>query len=680
MNKETAPYSYLIVTLLVILWGIHFIPLLSEKSRMWGFNHLIFLPLPVIISFVLIGISVLALTLLPCSRSWDQNLTSWFSRIFFESRQKYLYRSIFAAVCGIIFLLFPMPTHFLGDGYQYLNNIASESGTFVKWSEKGITYILLAVQALLGTKDLHSALMAFRTVSVASGIAAIWLYFLIAQESISGPIGRLLIFATLTFSGSLLLFFGYVENYPLLWIAVPGLIYFCLRYLKGKSGLLGALIFLLFGIFIHLLTAIFLPAVIYVIFSVGRGKILFQKFRMAFIAAGSVFILAIIYLFIRQYSTNLYFENIFLPLFTGKPIDPAYAILSSSHIIDMINLLFLLYPLLPLFVVVGLSEFRTMASKPPGMFLLLAALGGLAFLLVIDPGLTMPRDWDLFSLSGLALILFLLTNSRYDSDRNLMRIPIIPVIAVTILSSVPYVMVNLNGPSSARYVENFVSNDMSKSMGTLITLREYFKEQGDMTLADSVNDVINSKFGNFNLMRDAMTAIQRGDLNRAGQIINRIAPDKFSKNYHRLMAFYHLLEKKPGLAAQEARKAIQVQPYSYDSYLLLSSCFQIQGEYDSALAVLQVAYQLNNRSLPILTALADISLFQRNFESALIYSSKIIEMDSLNANGLYFLTKSYFGEGRTEDARKYAGKYLTYEARDPLFETRKKELHELLGR
>ena len=226
MNRPSSFFPSLAILLLIVLLRI--IPYMIPEARTWGFNHLIFLPDSYSVIFFVVAAIALIIPFLKSSEKWGEALTDWFSNLFFEGRLKYLYRIIFIAIMTVLFIVFAAPTHFLGDGYSLLSNIGSDTGTFIKWSEQGVTWILLGVQSLIGPKNIDNALTAFRIISVFSGIITIWMFFLIAEIAGSNNLKRFLIFFILTFSAVALMFFGYVESYPILWIGFSAFLYFCL--------------------------------------------------------------------------------------------------------------------------------------------------------------------------------------------------------------------------------------------------------------------------------------------------------------------------------------------------------------------------------------------------------------------------------------------------------------------
>ncbi|MCP4705526.1 MAG: hypothetical protein GY865_13075, partial [candidate division Zixibacteria bacterium] len=205
---------------LIILVLIRIIPFLYPASRTWGFNHLIFLPSGYSIGFFAIAAIALILPFINKSEIWGESFINWFSHTFFDCPRRLLYRFLFILPIASLFMIFAMPTHFLGDGYEVIRNVASDSGTFFKWSGSGIIILLRGLRKLIGGDNNQSAVAALQIVSYLSGIFSIWFYFKIAEHLSSDKTKRLLILLVSLFSGSLLLFFGYAENYPPLWVAM----------------------------------------------------------------------------------------------------------------------------------------------------------------------------------------------------------------------------------------------------------------------------------------------------------------------------------------------------------------------------------------------------------------------------------------------------------------------------
>jgi hypothetical protein len=246
---------------------------------MWGFNHLIFLPGTFTYLYIIMACMALILPFTGLAVPLMEKTFNRFTYIFFESPKRLVFRLLFTFVMTALFVFYAMPTHFLGDGYTVIDILAHTCGTIHKWSEAGTTIVLGTLQSILGEKSEHTARSAFQIVSVLSGLISVWFFFLIAGQISEEKEKRVLAFVVSVCSGALLLFFGYVENYPMLWIALSGFVYFGLKRLNTGHGLLPAFLFLAGGIFLHLQTAIFVPAFVYLLIARGNGLKFYGGFK-----------------------------------------------------------------------------------------------------------------------------------------------------------------------------------------------------------------------------------------------------------------------------------------------------------------------------------------------------------------------------------------------------------------
>ncbi|UCD94887.1 MAG: hypothetical protein JSU69_02210, partial [Candidatus Zixiibacteriota bacterium] len=545
--------SYL---LLASLFLVRAAPIILGNCRCWGINHLIFLP--DIFTAVYLCLAGIALVL-PFSKqasSFAKSVLTCFSKLFFESRRRAYHRFLFILVMAGLFAVFAAPTHFLGDGYTLIGNLASESGTFFKWSEKWITVLLQTIQSILGEKNAHTARLSFQIVSVFSGAISIWFLFSISEIISDNSDKRFLIFSAMFFAGTLLLFFGYVENYPALLACFIAYVFFSLRYIIRNSGFTLASIIFVVGCFIHLQMVIFLPAHLYLLMCKNRGLRFYQHFRKYLLLVGAAAIMAIIVAFVHKYTSDLYFENIFLPLFKGKSIAPDYGIFRFDHLLDILNLLYLLSPVSLLLLFLSHEKLRRVFHKKSTAFLALISLSGLLFLITIDPKLGMARDWDLFSLSavGPTLVLtMLISNKRLVSISRLWGTLLIFFL---ISACTPFLAVNLNNQTSIAYMEHLINLDKGKSLPALKTLHDFYRRHGNSDKADSLRGKFKEYYPNQNRIRMAITALNRGNLKSATEMARSIIPDRFSSDYYSLMSNIQLLRGNHSRALELSGKAI----------------------------------------------------------------------------------------------------------------------------
>ena len=668
-----------IYILLLLLFLIRLVPFIFHESRLWGLNHLIFLPDIYTCLYIPAAVLALAIPLILKSSDPGQKAGDWFGTAFYESSRKYLFRLGVVIPAGVLFALFAAPTHFLGDGYTLLGNLASEQGTFYKWSEKGITIILTGIQTALGGRNEQTAVTAFRIISVFSGVVSIWFFFKIAGVLFEDGYKRMILFLVSLFSASLLLFFGYVENYPLLWAVFIVFTYFCLRYLKTGRGFIYCLLFLIIGLFLHLQFAFLIPAFIYLLLSRGAGNKIYSQYRPFIRGSAGAVLGAIIVFFVYKYQNDIYFENIFLPLFSGKPSAPEYALLSIPHLADILNQFILISPLILVIFMGAAKNIKNIFNNKVSVFLLLVSLGGMLFLFVIDPKLGMPRDWDLFSISAFAPALLFVYLLHDDFVQSFKRITI-SLIIYLVVAVMPFLIVNLNTDHSIKQIEYLADLDRGKSMSTLVTLRDYYGGLGQTAKGDSVNNIIPVRFPNVKKMQDVFIAIRQKEFSRAMSIAQSITPDKFSTNYHSFMVKLYLGMRNYPKALEESDMLIQLQKYNFKYYLNRAYIYMGMEQPDNAITTLSDAYKYNPNSNQVVEMLSAVHYNLSHFDSSEVYADILLAQDSANVAGYYFLCKANKMQGNDEKARMNFSLYMQKGTVDPLFNNRKNELNEIMNR
>jgi hypothetical protein len=667
----------LLYLVIVLLFLIRFAPFLWEDARLWGFNHLLFLPLAAAVVYIALAVIALALPLFSFSARAGDSIARRFSALFFESGRRYVYWVLLGLATAACFVIFRAPTHFLGDGYSWLANLSSPAGTIFKWSEWGTTLLLSNVQALLGPKNTATARAAFQIVSVLSGVISIWFFLLISRLISEDPMKRTLVFLGMFNSGVLLLFFGYVENYPLVWVFFTGFSYFGLRYLKEHRGIFPATAFLAFGLAIHLQTVIALPAFLFLALRSRAGLNFYRQHTKIVWAILSVIALLGIIALIYRYNTDLYFESIFLPLFRSGPSGVSYFMFSLPHFVDVINALLLLSPMILLFLLMSARKLKAVFKQPDTTFLALFGITGLAFLFVIDATLGMARDWDLFSICAFAptLILIILFGENHRPAINRL---FLPMLILWITAPLSFLMTNLHTERSIEYHKHYLNLDKKGSFSSIVTLLDYYRSLNDDVKVDSLNQVIAVRFPDQTAVFKALDAVGRGDLRTAREILSTISPNRFSSDYHNLLGSIYLREGNFQEAVAELEDAVQLQKYNPNLLSNLALAYANNKQLDRSYEMLNRGYRLDRRHAGIIRGLADYHLLCSHFDSALYYAERLVSTDSTRIAGYFMLARIHTKKSDLVAARKYIGLYLKHGRSDPMYGRRSTMLLELL--
>ncbi|MFZ1682496.1 MAG: hypothetical protein WAU88_00050 [Candidatus Zixiibacteriota bacterium] len=661
--------------LLVVLVAVRFVPLAVGTQWLWGIGQLTLLPSSYLIGYAILGAIALILPLVPASIVWGEKTATLFSISMYEAKYTYIARGIVVALFGALFALFPMPTHFLGDGYTYLANIASSSGHFLKWSEAGSMWVLLAVQSMLGSKSEATARLAFQMVAVGSGMVTIWFYFLIARVLSQDATRRLVAFLTLTLSSMLLLFCGYVESYPIMWGPVAGFAYFSLKYSIEGKGIVAALVCLVIATVLHLQAGMFYPAVGFLLLSRGAGLKVYRRFGTIIWIAVAIVVVGGVVLFVRKFSSDLAFENIFL--LSTKPGYESYTLFSGKHVLDMINLLALVAPVGLVLLGLTIGSWKRHALEPTSVYLGLLTIGSMLFLLLIDPGLGMARDWDLFALCALAPVLWLLYLVRDANNATLSRLA--PGIGVALIAlMMPFLAVNLELNRSIDYVKRIIDDNPSKSFGTISILETYYRDHGDQRRLDSLATIRKARYPEFYAMQQAFFVLHSGNLVQAEAIFNRVTPNRFSKDYHAFLAEAALRKGWIDSAVSHAEACIQLQPYYDRSYMTIGSAYLMSRQPDKALEVLRRGLALNQKNVPIIVGVGAAHLALGNYDSTLVYCTKALAQAPDAPDAYYIMTQAYVGMGLEQNALRAGRKFLEVGPGTEGFEMYRKVLFQLL--
>jgi len=311
----------------------------------------------------------------------------------------------FVAASGLIFWILRERTHFLGDGLVWLYGL--RSGDLPEGSEPLAGALWMAVARWLRSAGVSVTADAVAPFSVICGLAAALATWGIAREISSDSrrfLPTLLLLATF---GSAALFFGYVESYPPVAVAVLAFVYAGLRACRTGSAPWLPGIVLALGVACHMAFAYLLPAYFYLVFRNVRGAARRAAYLLAPGVAALALMLALGFGPDRWQETQRIAARVLDPASAAQKtqLDPkdarAYPVLSSAHALDLANLLLLVLPA-PLLLLASRSVAgrgsRSPGRNPADSFLGWCAASGS----VAACGLVLPvaaaQDWDLFSL------------------------------------------------------------------------------------------------------------------------------------------------------------------------------------------------------------------------------------------------------------------------------------------
>jgi hypothetical protein len=489
--KETAPPAPRKIPFgtLVLLFALITVASFLPDRRLWGLNHLAFYPLPVrIITLLLMAVSFLPSVAKGChsliSRSFD----------YIRSRRRLL--NIVIVVIAVVFVAvsvrYRSSTLLLGDGQLVVRNY--------EYVSEGYTNVVTRdIRTILSDEDIAkgASLLYFLSVQVSEhifsstpingirifncflgGIFIVLLLLVAFHAEITTELRIWMIFLVLS-SGTMELFFGYVENYT-------PLILFCFLYLTSAFALIHKrrlylvfinLLLLLMSVFIHIQAALLVPSFVLLVvwYAAGRHGDSVLRYVTPSLAA-----LSLIGFIVAKTFTG-YGEHIL----NVRSSETFYGITAPSHWIDIFNELMILSPMLPFLAIMAITIFlaarksqaagrngaaiKSRAPRPGrkstdgGWFVpkvewhlaYLILVPTLIYLVIFKTEIGVPRDWDLFTISFIGLLpLAILIIHRFLGQARVRSIPrlTIPALVMSTLLGIAWIGINA---SAARSVERF---------------------------------------------------------------------------------------------------------------------------------------------------------------------------------------------------------------------------------
>jgi tetratricopeptide (TPR) repeat protein len=493
-------------------------------------------------------------------------------------------------VAGVLFSLFPAKTHFLGDGYTILSLYGSGEPYYLKWTEAGAILILRFVQVLLGGYTQETVTLALRNLSVFSGVIVVFNLSLISYYISKSSKSFFFALATLLFSGSLLLFFGYLEFYPLLWAFGTSFLFASIRYLSTGKGILVTLALYLATVGIHLQALYWLPGVAYLLYRIlivrKAPEPVVRFYLGAVVAIGLAGLVAVVWLI----GTRIDILTAFLPLWRGRQDSPEYAILTSKHLWDILNLILVILP--GFLGVATLCRARVAdEERPMRAGLVWLSTGSLLFLLTIDPVLGMGRDWDLMSLTLLAPALLLLVLARSTCER--LDLSVLGGYALVCLSAtVIYISSNLRVVASENRYYSLLEHYGSKNRAGWTILGSYYAERKEWDRSRKIATRLENLFPDEGLLLRTADDLANHNYERALQTATLL----YQKNPNRV-DYIQVLSAALAKTGQQDRaielyrQAIRLRPYLADQRKELGLILLEVGRYDEALPELRRAWE-----------------------------------------------------------------------------------------
>ncbi len=628
----------------------------TESNLVWGVNHLRFLSPSTRISLGLVLVSAVAASLLLPRATCERIVGGGSSLIAHCTGWRYV---LLAVGTAAFFYIMRLPNSFLGDGYTLLGNFSTANEYVHKWTEPASSALVRGLQAALGGFSHQTALLSFQYLSVLSGAAVVVTVVALVRRLVVHPANQCVAAVALLFSGGTLLYFGYVEFYPLLWAALILYVYWAVRALRGGRliELLAALFFYLIAVAIHLQalwlvgTALWLAAARLLPGLSGR------RLRMILVVAAALGAIAVSagYFWLLERDDSL--ALIFLPLLTGRSSSPEYAALSPKHLLDIVNLVFLLFPGLAA-IAVGRAVCRARASATKlSVFFAPGTFGGAAFLALVDPVLGMARDWDLLSFTVVPPMLWLLVSfDRHGMHLSGRVVLLLAVVAVS--NGTLYAAVYSSSQAAEDRQLALLRYYGGKDYAGWKIFRDYLAQEGQATEAKAVSEEIMRVLPRHRRLAEGWACLFRNDLQTAAAIAgNLVLEDPDHAEFLQLQGDVAAGRGDTALARRALHRALRIKPDFPPVLRSLAQLSMREGDFTSAVDMLRRARRLAPQSVEILDDLGAMYIALGHTDSATAVADTILAGQGSAAGGHLIKLIAASKAGDTLTARRHYDLY-----------------------
>ncbi len=513
-TTRTVYLAYYITLALLILCAF------AGGYRAWGINTFAYLPLPLTLSVLVL------LTIAPVLIAKLKWLGLDHGKDAGEIQPRsthFVARAMLAMLfAGSVFYLLRAKTHFLGDGYSLLANLGKWI-PYQKSTELGTDIAVQWVARWVDVTSFELAERAYQIISIGSGMVLVAAVVLFGGIFLSRRQDKLL-FALLAVSGGqILLFFGYVENYALLSLSSALFVLVGIGVARGKFHRLTIVLPLALALFFHLLALVLVPATVYLLSRDSQFGKWFKKLSM-FAKWGIVAGIAIVgsaALFLSG-DRALFFQLTVVPLVAGKFTVRGYTLLSPSHILDFVNLIFLLCPgILVCLVAIKRRTLKSLFAQSEYAFLGIVTLSALLASFLLDPKLGMSRDWDLLSLAGFPLSV-LVAFALLERNDSVGRTGILLASLLGLAMLFSRAAVQFLPVSGAEYAEDVMKLDPARSRNALTSLIDYYGSVGNQSKSAEIKNYWQGAYPEVGALRQVTAMFNTGQLPEGKQMLDAV--------------------------------------------------------------------------------------------------------------------------------------------------------------
>ncbi|MFQ6007460.1 MAG: tetratricopeptide repeat protein, partial [Candidatus Zixiibacteriota bacterium] len=628
-------------------------------QNMWGANHLRFLPALFTYFYWTVCVLIVLLVYRRISMSWLQGLFKRIDDLLWGN--KIWGRLTIAVLLMLVFYQFRTKTHFLGDGYTWLSTLGTGEGFHHKWTELGSIFLVRKLQTLMGGYSPETALHAFQALSILSGGVVVYNLISILKRLCKNTETRLIGLVTLLASGVLLLFCGYVEFYHVLWASASIFINLSLKYLSKGRGLVLVIASFMAALLMHMQAFYFIGGLLFILLSKQFLKSGTLRLQRHWLIALAIIGLGGILAFQWLYTSRIDVETMFLPLFTGRPQSPDYAVFTVKHFADIANLVLLMFPGILVLFALWLQSTPKLTFNPTTIFLGLLSAGSLAFLLTVDPTIGMGRDWDLMSLTLLPPCLLLVHQLDRAGSQKAGK-TILGYGLVCGFMTLSFLAAATVETSSVNRYHSLLQYYGRKHRSGWTILAKYYKGKNDIMAYQKIALEMDALFPYQQKLNRVNILIERGDYYPALKLARELVKENpYQPDFLQAMGYAHAMLNVLDSAEYYYRQAIALRPHHF--YLdELGIIYLKQQKYQDALDIFRKARQVAPEFTPAIEGVGFSHLGLGHLDSASAIADSLFLNDENSPGGHVLQLIIALKRGNREKAKFHYKEFLQHGA------------------
>ncbi|HYM21213.1 MAG TPA: hypothetical protein VEW28_09480 [Candidatus Kapabacteria bacterium] len=397
---------------------------------------------------------------------------------------------------AILFSMVKIAWPFIGDGSVFggfMFNFQAYGTLTPQRTATPVMYLLYGIYFLYlkFSGGSPNVFFPFTLVSALSGVIFVFFALQFARKVSIGKEVNWLLFLLLMCAGGSLLFFTYMETYPLQYSFVLVYLYVSFLFVRRQAKLFMVVAIMFCCIAFHLQNLLLIPSFLF-LYALRKKKerlgddMMRSVFRFILI---TIPILLAIFLIAQYHPFGLFTGTAgspFIALF--RTTETAYTLFSPQHLLDIINEHLLLAGI-PVCLLLGclVYGFKNIGrSNSYIVFLLLNLFFFEAFLIGGNFEYGLARDWDVCSSIGIfiAVLSFFVYKQIHTSRQN--ETPLVSVLSVVaVCTIIPWIAVNVGDASSSERYKDLLETytpiiEKHQTQVGFENLRKFYDVRGDL--------------------------------------------------------------------------------------------------------------------------------------------------------------------------------------------------------